>query len=555
MARAAAMGLPQSLEALGEAIGAPVQKDKAGHRLMLKMCKPKTLEPLTWHEEPDELERLQAYCDQDVAAECSIDALLPRLSERERRVWVLDQSINDRGVALDVPLVQAALRAVNDAKRSADRRIWELTGGAVRRCTEAKRIVDWLVERDIPATSISEESSEQLLLSADILSDDTAKAVIALRRASSKAFKFQSMLDTVCADGRVRGSLAYHGAATGRWAGRGMQPQNFKRMETEEDERAVGEALDALRAGKGCTDLDTLSMAARAMLIAPPGKKLVGGDFSNIEGRLNAWFAGEDWLLRAFEDYDAGIGADLYKVMASRVLRKPVDEITRDDRQLHGKVPFLAGGYGGGQNAFKKSAQKAGVQMSSRLAEEIKGLYRDENPKIVQSWWELQDAAIEAVSSRRVEVPALRGRVRYLSTGAFLFCQLPSGRCLSYANPTVAWKSRIVSIDGDDVEINSRGVSYWGVHAGRWQKLDLYGGLQCAHIVSGTARDLLVDAMFRVEEVGYPIVLTIHDEILSEVDSGFGSADEYAELMSVLPEWAAGLPVTTKAWEGDRYGK
>lgn len=555
MARAAAMGLPASLEALGAAIGASVQKDKAGHALMLRMCRPKTREPLTWHETPDEISRLQAYCDQDVDSECAVDGRLPPLSERERRVWILDQHINDRGVAIDVPLVRRAQDAVEQAKRSADDQIWRLTNGAVRKCTEAAKIVGWLKSRGLPCDSIAAEAEEDLLLAADLLEDDLATAVIELRGATAKAFKFSAMLDTVCKDGRVRGSLAYHGAHTGRWAGRGMQPQNFKRMETEEDEAAVAHCISQLQTGQGYGSLDHLSMAARAMIVAPPGRKLVGGDFSNVEGRLNAWFAGEDWKLDAFRALDAGHGPDLYKVMAGRILGKDVQDVLREDRQVMGKVPELACGYQGGVHAIQKSARKAGLKISGPKAEEIKALWRAENPKIVQSWWDLQDAAIDAVLNKGVIVPVLSGKVRYVSNGDYLFCRIPSGRVISYAAPEVRWRSRIVTIDGDEIQINNRGVSYYGVHMGRWMKLDLYGGAQCAHVVSGTARDLLVEGMFNVEAAGYPIVLTIHDEILSEVDAAFGSADEYAELMSRPLAWAEGLPLTTKAWEGDRYAK
>jgi hypothetical protein len=555
MARAAAMGLPASLENLGAAIDADIQKDKDGHRLMLKMCKPKTLDPLTWHEDPADVERLQAYCDVDVGAECAIDARLPPLSERERRVWELDQRINDRGVAIDLPLVLRAQSAVTKAKRSADDHIWRLTDGAVRKTTEAKKIVDWLAARGIATKSIADSELDDLLIATELFDDETAAAVLALRRASSKAFKFQAMLDTVCRDGRVRGSLAYHGTTSGRWAGRGVQFHNMKRIETDEDAVNVAAAIAELQAGKPPSSLDTLSMAARPMIIAPPGRKLVWGDYSNIEGRLNAWLAGEDWKLKAFRDYDAGIGPDLYKVMAGRNLGKHVDDVTRDDRQLHGKVPELAGGFGGGRAAFLKSAEKAGVKMSSHQAEQIKKTWREENPAIVASWWELQDAAIEAVSNVGAVVPCLRGRVAYVSNGGFLFCRLPSSRVISYPKPTVAWKSRIITIDGDEVEINSRGVSYWGNDAGRWMKCDLYGGLQCAHVVSGTARDVMVEGLFNVEAAGYPVILHIHDEAISEVNDGFGSADEYAALLAKDIDWLPDFPLVAKGEEGDRYLK
>lgn len=556
MARAAAMGLPASLENLGAAIDADIQKDKDGHRLMLKLCKPKTVEPLTWYESPDEIERLQAYCDRDVLSECAIDARLPPLSDRERRVWELDQAINDRGVAIDLPLVRRAQHAVAAAKKAADDRIWRLTGGAVRKCTEAAKIVAWLETRGIKTKSIADSEMDELIVATEIFDDETAGAVLALRRSSAKAFKFQAMLDTVCRDGRVRGSLAYHGTTSGRWAGRQPQFHNMKRIETDEDAANVADILEKLKSALlQHLSLDTLSMAARPMIIAPPGRKLVWGDYSNIEGRLNAWLAGEDWKLKAFRDFDAGVGPDLYKVMAARVLDKDVDDITRDDRQLWGKVPELAGGFGGGRAAFLKSAEKAGVKMGGHQAEQIKKSWREENPAIVASWWELQDAAIEAVSNVGAVVPCLRGRIAYVSNGGFLFCRLPSSRVISYPKPSVAWKSRIITIDGDEVEINSRGVSYWGNDQGRWAKCDLYGGLQCAHVVSGTARDVMVEGLFNVEAAGYPVILHIHDEAISEVDAGFGSADEYAALLAKPIAWLPDFPLVAKGEEGTRYLK
>ncbi len=555
MSRASTMTLPTALFALGQALNVPDIKDMGGHSLMMQMCRPRTLDPLTWWEDAERIELLQSYCDQDVKTECAIEARLPPLSERERRVWELDQRINDRGVAIDLPLVRRANHAVAEAKKSADDKIWRLTNGAVRRCTEAKKIVDWLNARGIKTESVASEVEEDLLLVADMLDDELAADVLAVRSASSKAFKFQGMLDTVCKDGRVRGSLAYHGTISGRWAGRGMQPQNFKRMETEEDEAAVEAALDALREGRPVADLDVLSMAARPMLIPGPGKMFYGGDFSQIESRMLAWFAGEDWKLAAFRDYDAGVGFNNYLNTAARMYGLDVETLSKESTEyVTGKMAELAAGYQGGRRAIQKIALKNGVRIPGHQADDMKAMWREGHPATVKLWRELQDAAIEAVANQGAVVSVLRDKVRYVSNGEFLFCRLPSHRVIAYPKPTVAWKSRIVSIDGDDVEINSRGVSYWGVHQGRFMQLDLYGGLQCAHVVSGTARDVLVEAMFAVEEAGYPIVLTIHDETLSEVDAGFGGVEEYQALMERPISWLPDFPLVAQVWTGDRYG-
>jgi DNA polymerase len=566
MARANALALPASLDGVGEALRAPVKKDKAGHALMMQMCKPRTLEPLTWWEDADRMERLQAYCDQDVLSECAIDKLLPSLSDSERKLWVLDQTINDRGFAVDVPAIRAAMAAVEEAKRRADRRMWELTDGAVRKCTEAVKIVAWLNSRGVVCESIAEGEHDELITRTDLMGDPTAAEVINLRQASAKTFKFQAYLNMVCADGRVRGSLAFNTTLSGRWNGRIVQPQNMKRVETEEDEQTVADAVSLLTrpmSPEGIASalelvcgppLEALSICARAMIVAPPGKKLVGGDFSNIEGRGNAWLAGEAWKVQAFRDYDAGTGPDLYKVMAGSILDKEIDAITKDDRQLWGKVPELACGYQGGVNAFHKMGANYGVRVEDKTARRIVGGWRESNPMIVASWRELQDAAIEAVASKGVIVPAMNGRIQYRCANGFLFCCLPSGRVLAYPSPTVERKSKIVIIDGEEVEFNRWGVSYWGTKKG-WRKLDLYGGAQCAHVVSGIARDILAESMHRVEAAGYPLVLTVHDENLAEVDEGFGSADEFAAIMAQPLAWTTGLPVTAKGWEDRRYVK
>lgn len=574
MARAAAMGLPGSLDTLGKALELTFQKDKAGYALMMKMCKPRGVDAdgnIVWWEDEKDIVRLDIYCDGDIASECDADDHLPPLSATERRVWELDQKINDRGFMIDVPLVRRAAEAVAEAKRRADDAMWRVTNGAVKKATQTKALADWLTSRGIACTSVADNGLDDLIIGTQILDDAAAEQAIRIRRASAGAFKFETMLAAVCRDGRVRGSLAYHAALSGRWAGRVTQPQNFKRMDTDEDVANVAEVIKLLidfdrRGSNDVLDaidmligppLELLTMCARPMIIAAPGKKLVSGDFTNIEGRLNAWFAGEHWKLDAFRAYDRGDGPDMYRVTAASVLQKSIDSITREERQISGKVPELACGYQGGLLAFQKMAAKNSVVVADSHARRIVADWRETNPAIVQSWADLQAAAIEAVSNPGVQISVLGDKVRYLKPAGqdFLFCRLPSGRVISYANPTVSWKTKIVTIDDEQVELNRFGVSYWGTKNGRWLKLDLYGGAQCAHVVSGTARDLLVAKMFAVEAAGYPIILTIHDEILAEVDEGFGSATEFEMLMSLPEDYLPGLPLATKAWEAPRYEK
>jgi DNA polymerase len=588
MARGLAVGLPASLEQMGEALGASVQKDKDGHRLMMQMCKPRGFDaagtPLWW-DDADRLQRLSAYCDQDVAAECAIDALVPRLSERERRVWELDQRVNARGFQVDLPLVRKALTAVDAASKAADREMWRLTNGAVKRCTEVAKIVAWVQGQGVPCKSVAKGEIDDLIVGAEMFDKPVVADVVRLRRATARSStaKFKAMLDSVCRDGRIRGTLNYHRAHTGRWGGSGVQPQNFPRVD---DPEAVGRALDALKTYDQPVEIVTaidvmcgppievLSKCLRAMIVAAPGYELLGGDFSNIEGRINAWLNGETWKLDAFRAYDAGTGPDLYYVMAADVTGKRIEDVTKVERQVSGKVPELACGFQGAVGAFLKMAytQDPPVRVTEAEAKRIVSAWREKNYHIVQGWWEIQDAAIEAVGAPGCVVYCRGNKVAYTVSNGFLWCLLPSGRVIAYAKPRLVWKEIEAPTEGEWANGMAgegpiyipptegrykRVVEYMGVDSltKRWSVQSLYGGSQMNHVVQGTARDRMVEAMFAVEDAGLPLVLTVHDELLSEVPVGTASAEQYADLMMREPDWAAGLPVAVKTWKDVRYVK
>ncbi|GAC1585144.1 MAG: hypothetical protein NVS3B5_19600 [Sphingomicrobium sp.] len=380
-------------------------------------------------------------------------------------------------------------------------------------------------------------------------------------RAAAKAStaKYQAIINSVCKDGRVRGSLRYHGASTGRWAGSGMQPQNFPRVRDQQD---VIETLEILRdAPNGKEACDTirvfvgapmaaLSQGLRAMIIAAPGKRLIGGDYANIEGRVNAWLAGEHWKISAFSDFDRGVGDDLYSLAYAKAFSVPLARVTPDQRQI-GKVMELSMGFQGGWRAFEKMGANYGISVGEARGEELKKAWRDAHPAITASWWELQDAALEAVGMPGLSIPALDGKVHYKVAHGMLWCQLPSLRTLVYAAPRIIWS------EATDDRPSRPQVAYNGVNSltKKWEQHTLYGGLQCENIVQAVARDILADGMIRLEEAGYPLVLTVHDENIAEVTEGRGSVDQFAAIMEHLPNWAVGLPVAVKAWEDERYVK
>lgn len=621
MARGLALALPASLDQLGRALKMPMDKDKEGHALMMRMCKPRRIDAdgtVVWWDDEERLQRLGDYCERDVEVETLIDGGIPQLSDDERRVWELDQRINDRGVMIDVASVEGALAVAAEAVKRADERMWWLTDGAVKKCSEAAKLVAWLNDRGIPCTSVAKGEVEEIVLATSIMGDSAAEEAIRLRRAAAKTStaKFKAMLNSVCADGRVRGTLAYHGAATGRWAGRIMQPQNFLRFDAEELpdilmiidllslQKGAKEIVDAIEAIIGPA-LESVAKCMRAMLIAAPGKKFVSGDFSNIEGRGAAWIADEQWKLDAFRAYDRGEGHDLYKLSYARSFGLDVEAVGKPGRQI-GKVQELALGYQGSVGAYItmaagygiKPAQVAAVARTAVDPEEwfrvslqysdadsrgldqetwtgvkcVVNAWRAAHPNIVQAWWDLQDAAIAAVGSPGLKVPVLQGRVTYLAANGFLYCRLPSGRVICYAMPRMVRQ-----------EIEAPKPGHWGwcpivgeetwreatpgrykyaveydatnSYTKRWEPHRLYGGLQFNNVVQGLARDKLVSSMFRLEEAGYPLVLTVHDENLSEVDELFGSAQEYGAIMAQPDSWCHDMPVAVGAWEDRRYVK
>jgi len=625
MAKAAAMGLPMGLEQLADVLALQNRKDMIGASIMKKMMRPKAILPdgtMLWHDDPELIDRNMAYCDQDVRSESEADEKIPDLTPYEFALWHLDQHINDRGVHIDVDLVERSARLALVAKRRANARMREITGGYVKKCTETAKLVEWINDiRGVPCESIKKGDQDDLIEFARLYDDDAVREAVELRRAANKTStaKYDKMLQCVCADNRIRGLLQYHGAGPGRWAGRLVQPQNYPRVDEEKEGHIVEHTIAVLSdpvvravgdmeyrydmVDLGCdtrsgslainSPLIALSKTLRATITAPPGKKLVGGDFSNIEGRINAWLAGEQWKLDAFAAYDAKAGPDLYQLAYSRSFGIPVAEVGKGEKRQIGKVQELALGYQGGVGAYitlgntynvkayeitkaVKAATEASewdsVAVRYAKATDKKGLPEDQwtaikivvtrwrkaHPMIAGSWRELQDAAIDAVDNPNEVIPVYNGKAAYLSTGDWLYCRLPSGRVICYCQPYVKEKQLIlVDKNGDEYEKWVRAVHFWGIDSltKQWKEKYLYGGLQCENIVQATARCVMDRAMFRVERHGYPLILTVHDELLSEVDEGFGSKHEYERLMVAKEEpWLAGLPLTAEAWEGTRYG-
>lgn len=347
-------------------------------------------------------------------------------------------------------------------------------------------------------------------------------------------------------DGRIRGTLIYHGATTGRWTGRGIQPQNLPRAEVEDVDACLADALgdhdafgllwgDAFGAAAGCL---------RGLLVARQGHVLVAADYAQIEARVLLWLA-QDPGLRLFAD-----GSDIYREMASRIYDKPVGEITKAERQV-GKQAVLGLGYGMGVQKFHDTCQKEGIHLAANLEERTVQTYRATFAKVKSYWYAVEDAAVGAVRQPGT-ITTVRGRVKFRHDGTHLWARLPSGRKLCYPFAEVGdrqtpWGETRAAVTFMAEEQQSR----------KWVRTDTYGGKLVENLTQAAARDLCATATVQAEAAGLPPVLLCHDEIVCEVPAADGEAalQRLIGIMTALPAWAEGIPIKAEGWTGWRYRK
>jgi len=568
MAMAYALALPGSLENAAPAAGLDLAKDMTGRRLMLQMARPRKIEPdgtIVWWDDPDKLARLIAYCKTDVEVERALEKRLRPLSESELALWHLDQRINDRGVLIDEALATAAKSIVRQAQADLDRRMRELTNFAVSRCSNRNELVAWVRGQGVECDSVNKAALE-MLLEEDSPVPPHVRQVLLVRQEAAKASvaKIDALLNGKSPeDNRAKGLLQFHAASTGRWGGRRFQPQNLRRPEEEDIDTLIG--VVATGDFEYCSMLYDRPLSAvadtlRGMLVAAPGRRIVAADYSNIEGRVLAWLAGEEWKLAAFRAFDAGTGHDLYKITAGAILGKRPDDVTKSERQAYGKVPELALGYQGGVGAFATMAANYGVDLEVAEIEGIRDGWREKHPRIKQFWYDMEARAVEAVRDRGAVTRC--GRIHFKVAGSWLFMRLQRGRFLAYPYPEVRtfdtpWgepKEGLTYFSTIDPSKRGKIVDDSG-NSTSWARIKTYGGQLVENATQAVARDVLADAMPRLEAAGYPIILTVHDEIVCEPEIGHGSVEEMEAIMCDLPAWAAGLPVAAEGFEGTRYRK
>ena len=531
MAAAGAMSLPLSLDKAAKALSLDIEKDAEGYRLMLRMSKPRRINDIgeyVWWSEPARLKKLYSYCKQDVEVERNIDKKTRALIDSEQKLWELDQYINNRGVPVDINSVTETIEWCDNERDRLNKKMGSVTKHRVRDCSD---VAGLQIFADV--TSVAKSELDKHI--------DTAKGsvleALKLRRdfAKTSTKKLEAFKRGTMPDGRMRGIFQFYGApSTGRWAGRRVQPQNFPRptCSQEEIERRIDE--------KDMGSLQGVSDCLRGMIAAPEGKELVCADFASIEARVLAWMANQQDVLEVFKS-----GGDMYKHAATGIYNVDYDKVTKDQRQI-GKVAVLALGYGGAKGAFTSMAKGYGVEMSAKQVEGIVKNYRDANNKIVQWWFDLERGATKAIKHQGKKISV--GQTMFRHSRGHLWLKLPSSRLMCFP------RSRIESINKPWGA--SEGITYVGENSytRKLEKLNTYGGKLAENIVQAIARDLLAEAMLRIEAAGYEICGHIHDEIVAIMPEG-GSLKEFEILMATNPDWAKGLPLGAEGWVGRRYRK
>ena len=541
-AQAAAMALPRSLDQAAAALGTPVQKDKEGASLMLRMARPRRMEGDTpvWWDVPDRVARLIEYCKTDVEVERMIAAKLRPLGATERQVYLLDQRINDRGVMLDKRLVNACLEVVDKTVEKANLKLSELTGDDDLKVSNTGRLRQLLGVETLAKAAVTD------LLNTELSEVDREILLIRQEAGKSSTAKLHAMLEACCDDGRIRGLLLYHGASTGRWSGRLVQPQNFPRGL----DVSIEDAIDATLFG----DVDLIDMLfgppmevvatlLRPCLTAAENHTLVAADYAAIEARVLAWLAGEDELVETFRS-----GGDVYKVMASKIYGVAPSDIDKPQRQM-GKMAILGCGYGMGAAKFVAACKlMAGIEIDDDTAKDVVAKYREANGRIVALWRAMENAAVKAVQTPGV-VQWVNGKVRFIVKHNFLWMVLPSGRPLAYAQPRVMMEPMPWGGEKPVLYFNGVGLNR------QWGRQNTYGGKLTENLVQAVARDLLAEAMLRLDSRGYKLILSVHDEVVAEVKDEISSPQEFEKIMCELPEWADGCPVNAEGWVGKFYRK
>lgn len=527
------------------------------------------------------MEEFADYNIQDIVAEEAADAKLPAVTEYERRVWLLDRKINQRGIPVDLDLCRGALAIYTEEVNQAHSKISAVTEGRVAKCTQRQKLVDWINERVNFGSSLRDEYVTEFLekyednpilwdelahphLDSDAAVREVIEALTLRQLAGGTAVgKYKAALNYASDDWRVRDQLFYYGAATGRWTGKGIQPHNFKRSATPDET-----FIEALKTGnyelvsfmvdlEGMTVFKLLKACLRGIIRASRGKKLVVSDFAGIESRVLNWLCGNEPKLELFrkgEDTYIHAALPIYGVKFEDITewnakkKKFVIQKAHESKRQIGKACELGLGYGMGATTFQTNALRAGNVIGLDFAAEVVAKWREAHKPVVDFWYRIEKAAKFVVRNKNGKHrPAKVNSLKvYWDPRGYLCIELPSGRVLYYYDA-------VIDKETGQIFYRDGGKMGKGENKGR---INTYGGKLTENIVQAIARDLLVNSLFIIDDAGYDIVFHVHDESVTEVDEHDTTAKTVIhEAMQTAPAWAAGLPLVAETHETIRYTK
>jgi DNA polymerase len=549
MAIAAANNLPQDLDTAGEVTGSEFQKDKRGKKLIQLLSKPKR--DGTFNEDPELLAEMFDYCKRDVQTEISIVQGLRKLTQHEQAVWVLTQVINQRGVPVDPRELDNICRIVDLELNHINEHIKQITGGI--EVTKRDQLLKWFQANGLELPNMQAETIEKEAKKTHANKDIDTVLKLRSEGAKTSVTKFTKMAE-VQVGGRIRNGLVYHGASTGRWASRGINLQNIARPAIWMKDEDIADTVElglvqgdyvSLKERFGNRTMDVCSSVVRNAIKAPEGFTFVDADLSSIENRVASWIAGQNDKVELFRK-----GLDEYKTFAATSLYKiPYEEVTKDMRQVS-KSAVLGCMFGQGAKGLVDYADGMGVVLSPAQAEEAVNAYRMSYAKVKNCWYQMGQAAIDAIGSPGQSFRA--GKVMLKVTNDALWMQLPSGRLICWQRPEVVQEYTPWGKLADVVYVVSQ-----NTFTRKWGRNKLIGSSIFQSAVQGTARDFLAEPALRLEGQGVSIINLVHDEILalSRVELAKEVESLLMQFLTTPPDWAPDFPLAAESWIDTRYRK
>jgi DNA polymerase len=538
MAIAAANNVPQSLGDAAIFMDANQQKDTRGRYLIQKLCKPQ--KNGLFNNDADLLKELFDYCAQDVRTEMAIGSVLKGLTASEQDIWTLTQRINLTGVPVDPQELHNAVLAVVRAQDALDNELLALTGC---KPSERAKLLAWLNAQGANLANLTAETVSAKLVDTNL--SKSVRRALELRQEGSQTSvaKYAKMME-IQREGRIRNTLVYHGASTGRWASRGgLNLQNIARptLPDAEIERAIPQVF-----GGASGTMAELSSLVRSAIVAPEGKTFVDVDFSSIENRVGVYLAGQTDKVELFRK-----GLDEYKVFASESLyHVPYDEVTKDQRQIS-KSAVLGAMFGQGAKGLVKYAEGMGVKITEGQATNAVNNYRRSYAKVKELWGLCEKASLEATEHPNITFK-IGTKLAMWSDKRALWMKLPSGRTICWQRPQL---ELLITPWGEEklgVTIHSQ-----NTYTRQWTRNPLIGSSIFQSAVQGTARDFLADSTLNITKAGYEVINLIHDEVLLLADEeGSDTAlDDVIKIMTTPPAWALDFPLAAEGWVSKRYKK